>query len=73
MQALRASDPHCVDPYHFALVHVGLGQLDEAIARLTEASDANSAWLHVYGPHDPRLKALRGDPRLDDLLRRPAS
>ena len=73
MQALRTSDPDCVDPYHFALVHVGLGQLDEAIVRLSEASDANSAWLHIWGPYDPRLNALRRDPRLDDLLRRPAS
>ena len=70
MQALRRSDPNCVDPYHLALVHAGLGQLNEAIASLTEASDANSTWLRIYGPHDPRLNSLRGDPRLDDLLRR---
>ena len=73
MQALRRSDPTCVDPYHLALVHAGLGQLNEAIASLAEASDANSTWLRIYGPHDPRLNALRGDPRLDDLLRRPAN
>ena len=73
MQALRRSDPKCVDPYHLALVHAGLGELNEAIASLTEASDANSTWLRIYGPHDPRLNALRGDPRLDDLLRRTAS
>jgi tetratricopeptide (TPR) repeat protein len=55
IQALKKSDSRCVDPYHLALVHAGLGQLDEAIARLTEAFDANSAWLRIYGPHDPRL------------------
>ena len=70
MQALKASDPNYVDPYHFALVHVGLGQLNEALASLTEASHTNSAWLHIYGPHDPRLNALRSDRRLGDLLRR---
>ena len=64
MQALQRSDPKCVDPYHLALVHAGLGQLNEAIASLADASDANSTWLRIYGPHDPRL---------DDLLRRPAN
>jgi eukaryotic-like serine/threonine-protein kinase len=71
MQALTRADPNCVDPYHLALVHTGLGEVDDAIARLTEASNANSTWLHIYGPHDPRLNALRGDPRFGDLLRRP--
>jgi TolB-like protein/Flp pilus assembly protein TadD len=70
MQALKRSDPKCVDPYHLALVHAGLGQSNEAIGSLIEAGDANSTWLRIYGPHDPRLNALRGDPRLDDLLRR---
>jgi hypothetical protein len=73
MQALKRSDPKCVDPYHLALVHAGLGQSNEAIASLIEAGDANSTWLRIYGPHDPRLNTLRGDPRLDDLLRRQAS
>jgi tetratricopeptide (TPR) repeat protein len=72
IRALRALNPASVDPYHLAVVHAGLGQADEAIARLTEASDANSAWLHIFGPHDPRLNALRGDPRFGDWLRRPA-
>jgi serine/threonine protein kinase len=71
--ALRTSDRNHVDPYHLALVHAGLGQVNEAIAQLIEAADANSVWLHIYGPHDPRLNALRGDSRFGDLLRRPAT
>ena len=38
-----------------------------------EASDANSTWLRIYGPHDPRLNVLRGEPRLENLLRKSAS
>jgi len=73
LQALRRSDPDCADPYHLALVHAGLGESNDALAALTEASDASSTWLRIYGPHDPRLNVLRGDPRLEDLLRRSAT
>ena len=73
LQALRRSDPDCADPYHLALVHAGLGESNDALAALTEASDTSSTWLRIYGPHDPRLNVLRGDPRLEDLLRRSAT
>jgi eukaryotic-like serine/threonine-protein kinase len=73
LEALTRSDPQCVDPYHMALVHAGLSQVDEAIACLSQASAANSAWLRIYGPHDPRLNDLRGEPRLENLLRTSAS
>jgi eukaryotic-like serine/threonine-protein kinase len=70
LQPLLSADPECVDPYHLALVHAGLGQVNDAIAWLTKASEANSAWLRIYGPSDPRLNVLRGHSRLDELLRR---
>jgi TolB-like protein len=72
LNVLTGSDSRCVDPYHMALVHTGLGQLNEAFARLSEAAAANSAWLRIYGPHDPRLNILRGGSRLDELLGKPA-
>ena len=72
LQALRRSEPDCADPYHVALVHTGLGALNDALTALAEAADANSTWLRIYGPHDPRLNSLRGDPRFEDLLRRSA-
>jgi serine/threonine protein kinase/Flp pilus assembly protein TadD len=68
MQALTNRDPACTDPYHVALVQAGLGETDRAIVSLTEASARDSVWLRIYGPHDPRLKSLRGDPRLHDLV-----
>jgi serine/threonine-protein kinase len=70
LQALIEGDPDCLDAYHLALVHAGLGEVDEAIEWLTKASEANSVWLRIYGPHDPRLNALRGKSQLDELLRR---
>jgi serine/threonine protein kinase/tetratricopeptide (TPR) repeat protein len=70
LQALMKGDPECVDPYHLALVHAGLGQVNDAIGWLTKASETNSVWLRIYGPHDPRLNTLRESSRLDDLLRR---
>jgi adenylate cyclase len=73
LQALKAADPRRSDAYHPALVLTGLGETDEALATLTEAADANSTWLRIYGPHDPRLHALRDDPRFTDLLQRSAS
>lgn len=71
LQSLASIDPASADPYHMALVHVGLGQLEDALARLTDASSVNSTWLRIFGPHDPRLRPLRGDPRLESLLRTP--
>lgn len=70
LQALMTVDPECVDPYHLALVHAGLGQVNDARVSLMRASEANSVWLRIYGPHDPRLNALREHPRLHELLRR---
>jgi len=72
LHALRAADPSCSDAYHPALVHTALGETDEAINTLAEAADANSTWLRIYGPYDPRLNALRGHTRFTDLLQRSA-
>jgi serine/threonine-protein kinase len=56
-----------LDPYHLALVHAGLGENDEALHHLTRASQAQSAWWLIYGPHDPRLNSLRADRRFNQL------
>jgi TolB-like protein/DNA-binding winged helix-turn-helix (wHTH) protein/Tfp pilus assembly protein PilF len=58
-----------VSPFDMALVHVGLGMNDEAFAWLDKAYDDRSNRL-VFIAVDPKLDALRADPRFDDLLRR---
>ena len=70
LHALRSAEPQRADSYHAALVLTGIGETEAALAALADAANANSTWLRIYGPHDPRLNALRGDSRLPGLLRR---
>jgi hypothetical protein len=56
---VRNADERWVDSYHPALVHAGLGQLEEAVACLAKAVAADSVCLRIYGPQDPRLDRLR--------------
>jgi serine/threonine-protein kinase len=72
LQVLTRMNPSHLDPYHVALVQVGLGEMDGALATLNRAAQNNSTWLRIFGPHDPRLNAVRGNPRLIPLLNRDA-
>jgi TolB-like protein/DNA-binding winged helix-turn-helix (wHTH) protein/tetratricopeptide (TPR) repeat protein len=58
-----------VPPYAFALVHLGLGADDDALAWLTRAYETRDVHL-MYVPVDAKWDRLRADPRLTDLLRR---
>jgi hypothetical protein len=58
-----------VDPYHIAVVHVGLDEKDDAFVWLESAFREKSPWL-LYVKVDPRLEPLRNDSRYGDLLRR---
>jgi serine/threonine protein kinase/Tfp pilus assembly protein PilF len=56
-----------IDPYHFALVHLALGDETSALQRLQEAVSEHSwhaSWLVV----DPRLDRLRANARFKVLL-----
>ena len=58
-----------VSPYHLALVHCGMGRVEEALDLLEQAvetKDAKVLWLGV----DPELDPLHGHPRFNDLLRK---
>jgi tetratricopeptide (TPR) repeat protein len=58
-----------VSPFDFAIVYVGLGKKDQALAWLDKAVEAHSAPV-IYLKVDPRWDSLRSDPRYADLLRR---
>jgi DNA-binding SARP family transcriptional activator len=58
-----------VSSYEIALIHLGLGEKEQAFGRLERAYQEHSDML-VYLNFEPRLDPLRGDPRFQDLLRR---
>jgi tetratricopeptide (TPR) repeat protein len=65
----RSTDERHVSPFHFALIHIGLGENDRAIELLNQAIEERSARL-VWIQADPRFDGLRKDKRFDDLLTR---
>jgi len=66
LQELRATE--YVDSYPLALLHDALGMRDEAIAELERACRDNSPWLRTLNV-DPRLDALRADPRFAAIVK----
>jgi hypothetical protein len=58
-----------VPPYHLALLHAGLGNVDAAFREIRRACDARDPWLDTL-PIEPRFEILRGDPRYSDVLGR---
>ena len=58
-----------VSPYSFAVAHVGLRQLDEALAALEQSLEEHNAWM-CFVPIDARFAPLRPHPRFAPLLTR---
>src|SRR5438067_2936294 len=63
------SKEHYVSPFRFALVYIGLGDMDQAFAWLNKTFDDDPYRLAVLKAN-PRFDSLRSDPRCTDLLRR---
>jgi eukaryotic-like serine/threonine-protein kinase len=58
-----------VSPYEIAVIHVGLGEKDQAFEWLERAYQEHSSWLS-YLNVESRLDPLHSDPRFADLVRR---
>jgi hypothetical protein len=58
-----------LDAYHVALIHVGLGEKDQALQWLNKAYEDRSAYMVILNV-DPWMDPLRSDPRFQALLRR---
>ena len=65
----RLAEQRYVLPYGFAVIHVGLGEYDEALEWLEKAYEERNSWM-PFIQVEPRLDPLRSDPRFQDLLRR---
>jgi TolB-like protein/predicted Ser/Thr protein kinase len=63
------SESRYVSPYLIALVHVGLGDADEAFAWLDKACDERVHFL-VFMDHEPKLDPIRSDERFLKLRSR---
>jgi len=58
-----------VSPYHRALIHLHLGEHEEALALLNECEEIHEGWLVWLGV-EPQWDPLRGNPAFDSLLAR---
>jgi serine/threonine-protein kinase len=70
LRSLHAlAEQRYVSPYHFAYVHAGLGEQDEAIDWLEKAYEQRTGG--IYGIKGSFLfTGLRGHPRFKALLKR---
>ena len=65
----KKAESEYVPSYDVAIIHVALGETDEAFEWLHRAYEERCYWL-IYLKVDPILDTFRSDPRLTDLIRR---
>ncbi len=68
-QLQRLAKKQYVSSYFLAIIHLGLGEMDEAFTWLEQAYEERSGFLAFIGV-EPMLDDLRGDARFEDLLKR---
>ena len=64
-----AAREHYVSPVPFAIVHIGLGNLDEALDWVERAYDERRGWL-AYLKVNPIFDPLRNEPRFKALMQK---
>jgi tetratricopeptide (TPR) repeat protein len=67
----RRSQQRYISPCVVALVQIGLGEREQAIASLEQGYNNRDQWM-LYLKVDPHMDDLRTDPRFQDLVRRVA-
>lgn len=68
-ELLAAARSKYISPYGFAVIYLGLGDKERALAELSNACNEHSSFM-LYASSDPRLRPLRRNPPFQDLLRR---
>jgi tetratricopeptide (TPR) repeat protein len=66
----KLSERRFVSAYDFAIIHVGLGETDQAFQWLERACEERSFSMLMSLKAEPRLDTLRSDPRFQELVRR---
>lgn len=63
----QMSEHSYVSPYHKALIHLELGEREEALQLLRKAYEIKDAWVVWLGV-EPQFDRLRGEPAFEELL-----
>jgi adenylate cyclase len=71
MERLRQmSHERYVTPYTFALIHLGLGNKEQAMHFLEKTCEDRDGYSIAFIKVDPFLDPMRGDPRFDALVQK---
>lgn len=68
-ELVAASSLRYVPSYEIAMVHLGMGEVDEALSGLERALEERSGWL-LWLEHDAVFDELRDETRFRELLKR---